>query len=103
MIYLTITVDIFPNKTGEAQALFQRVADYMRENTQELTYHIVRNISGPVRRIHVFATYASIADWDAARAKRAADPKWRALAAEVVQVVDLHNAEVNFYDVLAQS
>lgn len=103
MIYMTISVDIYPGKQKEAEACFQKIATYMRENTAEVSYQIVRNISGPTRKVHVFASYESIADWDASRAKRSADPNWHAIAAEVVQVVDLHNAEVNFYDVLAQA
>lgn len=103
MIYFTISAEILPDKGAEAQAMFQRVAQYMRDNTAEVTYHIGRNISGSTRRVHVFATYESIADWDTSRAKRAGDPQWQEIAGALRSVVDLHNAEVHFYDVLAQA
>jgi len=103
MIYMTISVDLYPGKLSEAEVCFQRIATYMKENTSEINYQIVRNITGPTRKVHVFASYESIADWDLSQSKRHIDPNWQAIAAEVVKFVDLHNAEVNFYEVLAQA
>ncbi len=78
MIYVIISANLFPWKAQEASGVFQRVADYMRENTPELSYQALRNRSGSEQRVHGLMTYHSIAEWDVARAKRATAPRWRA-------------------------
>ncbi|MEZ4620258.1 MAG: hypothetical protein R2867_32780 [Caldilineaceae bacterium] len=103
MIYLQITAKVFPQKMAELQGVLQEVVVYMCKETPEVTYDLIRNINGNAGYIHTLATYHSMADWEAARAKRATDAKWQTILTKLRELVDLGNAETNFYELIARS
>lgn len=103
MIYLQITVKVFPQKMTELQGVLEEVTAYMCKETPEVTYDVLRNYHGIRGYVHVLATYHSMADMEAARDKRATDAKWQTISAKLRQLVDLENAETTFYELIARS
>lgn len=79
MIYSTIVFRIAPGHNADATAYLARIAQHITGLTGA-NYQRLTRLGGPAGQVALLASFNSLAEWDAARTKIAADPAWLKMA-----------------------
>ena len=81
MILAVRTFTIQAGKQREAISALVAIAKYINETLGGDVY-VERNISGPQNQVHIISERESLAAWESASKKTAADEKWLGMVSE---------------------